>query len=221
MKELSKVDILFLESVSDMETATIGHSFSLGYRLRKKKIIRLSEKREESVSNKPRPIRLRYILAAVILAAVAVLAGFGVFELIKGFRVTDYGTHSFLDVIDDIDDAPEYLYKRFYIDADMSGYEKTIISDLTYQYWVKYEDGDQLITVWQKTIDTLEYTHYNTEEALVPPQEISINGWNGLWFKTRNEGYLYVFNTGEYIIEYASNMPKEKVEELVKATKLK
>ena len=115
MKELSKVDILFLESIFDDIPDGEEHKFSLRYRLRKRQIIRLWERRQNTLVHKRPVIRMKYIIIAIIIACVAVLAGFGLFKIFDGFRVTDYDIYSMLYIVDDATSYPDTIEEKFYI----------------------------------------------------------------------------------------------------------
>lgn len=221
MKELSKVDILFLESIFDDIPDGEEHKFSLRYRLRKRQIIRLWERRQNTLVHKRPVIRMKYIIIAIIIACVAVLAGFGLFKIFDGFRVTDYDIYSMLYIVDDETSYPDTIEEKFYIDMDMSEYETEILCDDSIEYWVEYKKGEDVLHIHQIPVAVFKQIRLNTENSVSEPQSIFINNWYGLWFLTQNDGYYYVFNSGGYVICYNGNIAKEDVEKMVKMTKLK
>lgn len=221
MIELSKVDILFLESIFDDIPDGEEHKFSLRYRLRKRQIIRLWERKQSAFVHKRPVIRMKYIIIAIIIACVAVLAGFGLFDLFEGYRVTDYDIYSMLYIVDDLSAYPDTIEKKFYIDIDMGEYKNKVIDDGHFMYWVEYNNSDSTLAVKQTTIDYAYSSRINTENAITKPTQITVNGWNGIYYQTRQGVYYYIFNTGEYIITCAGNMSKNEIENIVKLTKLK
>ncbi len=220
MKKLSNVDILFLESIFDDIPDGEEHKFSLRYKLRKRKIIRLWERRQNTFVQKRPVTRMKYVFIAIIIACIAVLAGFGLFEIFGGFRVTDYDIYSMLYIVEDTASYPDTIEEKFYIDMDMSEYEAEVLCDDSTEYWVEYKKEDYVISVRQKPIETFKQIRLNTENSISEPQSIVINSWYGLWFQTQNDGYYYVFNTGKYIISYNSNISKEDTEKMVTMTKI-
>ena len=117
---LSKFEECVLDSV--VELPEQQHRFSLSYKIRKRKIIKDYEQ-SFACTERKRQFRLKYLLIAVISAGIAVLAGFGVYSMIEGFRVTDYDTHSLLYIVDDYETGKTKIEKKFCIDLDMSDYE--------------------------------------------------------------------------------------------------
>lgn len=213
---LSKFEQCILDSV--VESSEQQHRFSLSYKIRKRKIIKDYEK-SFVCTNKTRHFRLKYLLIAVISAAIAVLAGFGIYSMIEGFRVTDYDTHSLLYIVDDYETGKKQIEKKFSIDLDMSDYEVETVCDEDIGYWLSYRKGDILLSVNQEPLSMARSIRLNTENAILAPQQISINGWKGMYFQTQQGVYYFLFNTGEYLISYTGNLPEEEIENIVKATR--
>lgn len=218
MKKLNDIDMLFLESITNELPEPNRHTFSLGYRLRRREIIRSYEK-GLSAPESNRSIRLKYVFIAVIAAVVVLLAGFGIYTAIKGYIVTEYDIYSLLYITGDKSDAPETIQKKFYLDMDMSDYATNTITDNNYAYWQEYENGDLYISIEQTVINNAAIIRLNTEDCLIPPTAININGWDGVYFQTKHGAYDYIFNTGEYILSYVSEMSGEDIENMVKMTK--
>ena len=104
---------------------------------------------------------------------------------------------------------------------DMSEYEVEVLNDIFFDYTILYRKNDTNLTVSQSTYDGMGTVRLNTENCLVEPTTVTINDWQGFYFQPQHGGYFYIFNTGEYIITYVSNLPKEDIENIVKATKFK
>ena len=140
MKELNDVDILFLKSITDAVPEGEEHKFSFRYKFRKKQIIHKWEQEQNIYVYKRPVVRLKYILIAILIACIAALAGFGLFDLFEGYRVTDYDIYSMLYVVDDLSSYPDIIEEKFYIDMDMSEYDIQIKADNCYEYWTEYEN---------------------------------------------------------------------------------
>ena len=218
--ELNDFEKCFVDSIVNVAPEEPYHRFSLRYRIRKRKIIK-DYKRSLASYRQSKRIRLKYLLIAVIVAGIAILAGFGAFKIIEGFRVTDYDIYSMLYVVDDLTHSPDTIEEKFYIDMDMSEYEVSVVCDDFTEYWLKYKNEEITLSISQVPVALFDGTSLNTENCYTEPQQILINGWNGLYFQPNHGGYYFVFNAGEYIISYTSNMPKTEIENIVKSTKFK
>lgn len=218
--ELNDFEMKFVESIINVDSDERIHNFSLRYKIRKKKIIRDYER--SLYSQKPaRLLKPRYILMAIILAAVLTVCGFGIYKFFEGFRITDYDIYSLLYITGDVTQGPDTIEKKFYIDMDMSEYEMEVLNDIFFDYFLVYSKDDVSLSVVQTTYDGIGTVRLNTENCLVEPTPVTINDWQGFYFQTQHGGYFYMFNTGKYIISYTSNLPKEDIENIVKTTKFK
>ncbi len=222
MRKLSKNDELFLYAVTADVPQAPRHIFSLGYRIKKRRIIRDYLRGLGSSGPQGRRIRPKYVLIAVI-AACLLLTGFGVLTLLNGFRVTDYGTHSLLYLSENISNAPQTIEKKFYIDMDTSGYEVNIVSDLYYQYWIEYRKGDEYFSIQQDICELYDAARIrlNTENCLTKPTPVNIDSWKGVYYQTFNGGHTFILNTGDYIITCLSNYDKKSTINMLKMTKFK
>lgn len=216
--ELSEFERRMIDSVISTSEEEKHHSFSLSYKIRKRRIIK-EYKNSFEYGRKTHSFRLKYLLIAVISAAIAVLAGFGVYSVIEGFRVTDYDTYSLLYIVDDYETGKTQIEKKFCIDLDMSDYEVETVCDEDIGYWLSYRKDDIVLSVHQEPLSMARGIRLNTENATIEPQQISMNGWKGMYFQPQHGGYYFLFNTGEYLISYTSNLPKEEIENIVKATR--
>lgn len=220
MRKLSKNDELFLYAVTADVPQAPRHIFSLGYRIKKRRIIRDYLRGLGSTEPQGRRIRPKYVLIAVI-AACLLLTGFGVLTLLNGFRVTDYGTHSLLYLSENISNAPQTIEKKFYIDMDMSKYEKTVAIDSEFIYVVEYAYDSGCISIYQSTLEAFDGIRVNTENANIEPTAITIGEWNGLYYQTYKGTHDFVLYTGDYVISYMGKIDKAELENIVKATKFK
>ena len=219
MNELSKVDILFLESIIADAPKGGEHKFSLRYKIRKHRIIGVWKRMHSSSQYRKPVIKMKYIFIAIILACIFLLGGFGIFNLFEKFRLTDYDIYSMLYIVDDISSYPETIEDKFYIDMDMRGYEVQIICDDRSEYWVEYRKDKSVLSLRQMPANVFKQIRLNSENFINEPQQIIINNWNGVLLNLENEGYYYIFNTGEYIITFSGNFAQNDVNNIVKTTK--
>ncbi len=216
--ELSEFERCLIDSVTNTSEEEKHHRFSLSYKIRKRKIIKDYENAFDC-DRKTHSFRLKYLLIALVSAGIAVLAGFGIYSVIEGFRVTDYDTYSLLYIVDDYETGKTKIEKKFCIDMDMSNYDVETICDATIGYWLSYKKDDIVLSIHQEPLAIGRGIRLNTENAILEPQQISINGWKGMYFQPQHGGYYFLFNTGEYLISYTSNLPKEEIENIVKSTR--
>lgn len=219
--ELTDFEKTFMGSVMGADDNEKPHRFSLRYKMRKRKIIGDYERSLHTYEHKHGRLKPKYIIIAIVLAAILAACGFGIYITFEGFRVREFDTHSILYIDDDCMQGTGEIEKKFYIDMDMSEYEIGVIDDDFLEYWLEYKKDDVILSIAQASYLLISGSNIrlNTENAMSAPQEISINGWNGMWFQLQNGAYYYIFNTGEYIIEYVGNLPKEDMENIVKSTK--
>lgn len=223
-EELKKV---FMDDLLRDNFTYQNHSFSLCYKLRKNRIIN-NYKRKHSLSNVETTSfhetkikvslkhSLTYILIIIILMAIM---GFTVYRYYSGIYVREYDIFSMLSVEYD-ENSPQVLTERFYIDLDLSEYEKEILEDNELIYWVQYKkDGKPKFDIMQTTLKVSSNVRLNTENAMIMPTNISVNDWNGMFFQAYDGSYIYYFNCADYIMSYSTNSDPAEIENLVKATK--
>ena len=218
---------LFIEDLLKDNFRYPEHKFSLRYRIKKNKVIR-KYKREYLPKNTketagfpetkvkiPLKYTLKYILIIIILMAIV---GFTIYRYYSGIFVREYDIFSMLSVEYD-ENSPQVLTERFYIDIDLSKYEKEILEDNEFIYWIQYKDGKTEFDVMQTILEVSSNVRLNTENAMIMPTNVVVNDWIGMYYQAYNESYIYFFNCGDYIISYAGNLDKNEMEKIVKATK--
>lgn len=218
---------LFIDDLLKDNFTYPNHNFSLRYKFQKNKIIK-KYKREHSINNteaanfkeaKARiPLKhcLKYILIIIVLMA---LLGFTVYRYYSGLFVREYDVFSMLSV-EYSENLPKTLSEKFYIDMDLSEYEKEILSDDEVIYWIKYKvNGEPQFEIMQTTLAAYSNVRLNTENAIIMPTNVVINGWNGMHYQKYDGTHIYYFNCGDFIMSYSTNSDKIKIEDLVKSTK--
>lgn len=218
---------LFLDDLIKDNFTYPNHIFSFRYKFHKSQIIKKYKKAHSLRSNEttsfqeakvkiPLKHSLIYILIIIILMA---LLGFTVYRYYSGIVVREYDVFSMLSVEYD-ENSPQVLTERFYIDMDLSDYEKEILDDDEQVYWIQYKkDGKPKFDIMQTTLKVSSNVRLNTENAIIMPTNISVNDWNGMYFQAYDGSYIYFFNCGDYIVSYSTNSEQSEIEKLVKATK--
>lgn len=223
MSELREVDIMLINSILENVPEECDHKFTLGYKIRRWQIIRYVKRLSSSSGRVRKPIRLKYVLIAAIVAIVAVisvLAGWNTSKDYDGYIVTDYGTYTMLYLRDDTSSYPKTIEKKFSLGYDLSDREIIVHEDDEFQYFVEYRKGDRAISINQVVADAFGGNRLNTENCLVGLTEIEINGWRGLYFQTAKEAHFYMLDTGEYFLSIVGGLDKEEMDALVKSLKL-
>lgn len=153
------------------------------------------------------PLRKSVVIAmlAVILAVLITGAAFAVYRLWEQYRIEDNGLFSML-YITDIENAPKTLEEEYRIGADMSGYAERVIQDDEYCYLVEYTLPDSKVTIIfsQATKEFSEQAMINTENALITPTEITINGCKGFYFMTYYGSHYVLWDNGDYIVDMSA-----------------
>lgn len=219
MNELNDVDMLFLKSIIEDVPDGKEHRFSFRYKLRKRKILSLSKEKKPSRSYVKPSLRIKYIILAIIVATIAILTGLSIGEIFEGYRITDYDIYSLLYIVDDTPSDVSTVEKKAYIDVDADEYEVNVIDDTDTCYFLEYRRDNYMITICQIPIAVYGQQRINKEFVIGEAETVSINGWNGLCFEMKGNRLYYAFNTGDYLITYVSNMPKQEAEKMVQMTK--
>lgn len=205
-----------------------AHSFSLRYKLRKKRIID-NNKKEQALSKAEAtgfretkakiPLKRSLTLAFLIIVLMAVLE-FTVYRCYSGFYVREYDIFSMLSVKYD-ENSPKVLTEKFYIDMDLSEFDEKVLEDNDLIYWIQYKKDEEVIDIMQSTLEVTVNVRLNTENAMIMPTNISVNGWDGMYYQAYDGSYVYYFNCKDYIMSYITNLPLSEIDNLVKATKFK
>ena len=150
--------------------------------------------------------RMRKLLGAmitVILLAFLTGATLLIYKMWDKFQLHDVGEHSFLVALD-IEGAPTTLEDKYRLGIDLSGYSENILLDNEYEYLVEYHEvnGNRVLGFSQAIKDHYqgESCWLNTENAMVMPTEIIVNGCKGLTFQTYHGINVLIWDCGDYVI---------------------
>ena len=196
LQETMLVDIAEYEKEPD-------HKFSHKFERKMKKLFAQQTATPET-ENKRIPLKRKLAVALLVVLISAFIAGCAslAYYLWNHFKVEDYGLYSLLGITD-IKDCPTELLEHYELDVEMKGYSKEILLDEYFQYWVAYQKKDEQINISfsQNTKDTYQNIFLNTENALVMPTEVTVNGCKGVFYQTFYGEMLLIWDVGDYILD--------------------
>ena len=202
--------------------------FSWQYKRKRKAMItayRKASKRPVGFDEKYRKVRFgQKIRFAVLVAVLAVLftgAAFGVYTIWKKYQIKDYSLYSML-YISEPQGAPRILEEKYEIGLDLNEYQEIIHTDLEIEFFAEYRSlkSESVITYSQSTYEVGEQTFINTENALVMPCEITINGYEGIYFETYYGGKCIIWCTENYVFSVTgANISKNELISIAESVK--
>ena len=186
------------------------HHFSAAYKIRRYQTIRTSSKAQK-ISGKFSVRRIRYVLLAVILAAF-LLTGFSIWYSVGGFTFNAQRDHSVTYIsrtpgdktkIESVYGLP---YETGFSLTERQSDDEDVIS--------VYQSGDTKVTLWQSVNDDVH--NFNTEYGT--PEEVNINGCNGVFIPENNGEGAVVWTMDGYLFTLNGNIDKMSLLNLAKAT---
>lgn len=194
----------YLNSIPPVE----NHEFSKKFQRKMSKLVKLREKPYYKLISTTRKRVTCIVALGVILSTMTVMSVDALREKVFDFFLTTFQKFSTVGYDTHNEEYPTSIEKEYSIGYDLSGYT------------VDYEYTDETfhnITYSNKdtTIDFSQYVkvdydvNYNTEGVQV--EDITINGWNGIYFKD-NQGYsIIILDIDDYIVTIYANIPKEQL----------
>ncbi len=183
------------------------HKFSHRFKSKMKKMISnyLSPVTEPSEKSIPLKRKITLVFLAIILMLFMMGAALTVYKLWNYYHFEDFSLYSILN-IDSSGNFPAELVERYEIGADMSEFTKNVYLDEFFSYCVEYKslDGTVQINFEQSVKDAIQNMLLNTEDANVMPTEVEINGCRSIFFETRYETMVLIWDVGDYIIYLSS-----------------
>ena len=186
------------------------HHFSAAYKIRRYQTIRTSSKAQK-ISGKFSVRRIRYVLLAVILAAF-LMTGFSIWYSVGGFTFNAQRDHSVTYInrtpgdktkIESVYGLP---YETGFSLTERQSDDEDVIS--------VYQSGDTKVTLWQSVNDDVH--NFNTEYGT--PEEVNINGCNGVFIPENNGECAVVWTMDGYLFTLNGNIDKMSLLNLAKAT---
>ena len=183
--------------------------FSWQYKRKRKAMItayRKASKRPVGFDEKYRKVRFGQKIRFAVLVAVTALLMTGaavyITHYIGGLMAKQYDDHSDGFALD-WENAPRTLEKSYRINYDLSDYDMEIMCDDEYQYWEYYSKDNQYINFTYSTKEMFQNTRLNTEDSKV--ENIQLNGYETLYYEQPNGSKSFIWDNGEYILEFHTN----------------
>ena len=199
---------LALQNDFDSEIAAYNnmpnHNFSLRFKKRMKRLMNVGGVPDWELKRIPLKKSITIALVAVILLAFVTGSTLMIYRLCDKFRLHDAGEHTYL-VAFDTEGAPTTLEEKYRLGIDLSGYSENLLLDDEYDYWVEYFEigSKRSISFSQSIKDGYQDESYwlYTEDAMVMPTEIIVNGNKYIFFQTKYGDMCLIWDCGDYIIE--------------------
>ncbi len=183
--------------------------FSWQYKRKRKAMItayRKTSERPVGFDEKYRKVRFGQKIRFAVLVAVTALLMTGaavyITHYIGGLMAKQYDDHSDGFALD-WENAPRTLEKSYRINYDLSDYNMEIMCDDEYQYWEYYSKDNQYINFTYSTKEMFQNTRLNTEDSKV--ENIQLNGYETLYYEQPNGSKSFIWDNGEYILEFHTN----------------
>ncbi len=192
------------------------HKFSRGFNKKMKRLLH-DRSTEEDPARRTRigrklPIAVIAVVSTFLLAGAAATT----YYLWNNFRVQDRGLYSLLNITN-VENCPTTLEERYELTADLSGFTENVILDDELTYLVEYENKENCIkfSFMQDTKHGISKM-LNTEDKN-PPIKVTINGCNGIYYETKYEDHVIIWDSGDYLLEIgARGIGKDELFSLAK-----
>lgn len=207
-------------------TADSAVNFSPQYRRKRKAMImayRKTSERTIEFDEKYRRIRFGQRMKLAVLVAVTALlmtgAGIYVTHYVGGLMAKQYDDHSDGFALD-WENASRTLEKAYRINYDLSDFDMEIVCDDEYQYWEYYskqEPSYQYINFSYGVKEGFQNARLNTEDSKV--ENIQLNGYEILYYEQPNGSKSFIWDNGEYILEFHTNSDYNFAVEIISTIK--
>jgi len=189
------------------------HKFSRRFERRMKKLISQGNTLQYTPVRARMPLKKALAIAAIIVLASTLLVGATIagYKLWESFYFRDNVSFSTM-YISQIEGAPKTLEEKYDIGADMSGYVRTVDFENEYIFTVDYDvpNTDKWLTFEQRTREACEQTWLWTEDAIVKPRAIVVNGYKGITYQEKTGCICLYWDTGDYIFGIGANPISEE-----------
>lgn len=197
------------------------HRFSRKYMSKEKMILKAyikSKEEHESIDNAYHRISLvgRIKFAVIVIIAALLFAGFSLYitHYIGNMRIDEYDTHSFAFATDS-ENAPDILENRYEITYDLSDWDKEVLDDDQYGYFVTYRKEDAGINFLYSVKSGYQGVRYNTEGSNI--ERVMINGYPMIYYTTRKGVHCLTWDNGDYIFDFDFTIEYEKAIEIIES----
>jgi hypothetical protein len=149
----------------------------------------------------------------VFLSTITAINADTLKEKVYNFFITTFPKFSVIQYDIQNECYPDTIQQEYTFTYDLSDYT------IDYEYkddtikMVTYIKGDVTIDFSQNTKKDYDVC-YNTEDALI--ENITINNWNGIYFKDNHNCNSIILDVDDYIITVCSNVSKQQLIDIVK-----
>lgn len=206
------------EWVNELLPEISDHKFSLRYKIKKRRILKMRPRFKQQFTRTPIRKALYYAVLSVILAALFTGTAIAAYTIFMYFKVDNHDKYSSVFSIRD-DDAPGEILKKYEITYDFTEYDKEIMNDDALTYWIIWSKGDMQIQFVQYPKCYYKNIRYNTELSPTGIVQEEINGNEAIYFETRDGSHCYTINTDDYIIDISCNIDKNSAHNVAKSVK--
>lgn len=176
------------------------HKFSRGFDRKMKRLFREKLAAEKSAVDSHTRKRLPIAVIIVIASFLLMGATATTYYLWNHFRLQDRGLYTLLHITD-VESCPTTLEERYRLTVDLSDFAENVLSNDEYLYFVEYENKEKGIKISFKQETKYGVSKMLNTEDMVPPIEVTVNGCNGIYYGTKYGSHVYIWDTGDYLIE--------------------
>lgn len=204
--------------INTVDDSVPDHRFSLGYKLKKRALLKAYERSGDSAETFERSynkVRLNQQIAIAVLAALTALlmTGAAVYfvRMVTGLRANEYTDHSEIFALDS--DAPEIIETKYRITYDLSGWEETVLNDDELTYWVQYENGEDSIDF--RYFPKIIYNNFRLNTEYSGLETVTICGKEAMYYVTQLNTKSLVWDNGDYIFQLDFTVTMEEAEKII------
>ncbi|MBD5129859.1 MAG: DUF4367 domain-containing protein [Ruminococcaceae bacterium] len=179
------------------------HKFSRGFDKKMKRLIRDELETEKSAVHTRVGRRLPIAVIVVIATFLLMGAAATTYYLWNNFRLQGHGLYTLLHITD-VDDCPKTIEERYRLTADLSGFTENVICDDELMYFVEYENKEKGIK-FSFSQNTKHVSIMLNTEGKEPPIEVTVNGCNGIYYETKYEDCVIIWDIGDYLLEIGAS----------------
>lgn len=192
------------------------HQFSRKFQRKMSQLIKRREKPYYKFINTFGKRVACVVVIFVFLSVITVMGVDALREKVFEFFVTTFSQFSTVEYDTQNKEYPTTIKKVYTIGYDLKDYSVSdeyiseVLVDIVY---IK----DTTIIYFSQQVKTNYDINYNTENTDI--EEITINNWNGIYFKDNHDYNSVVLDIDDYIITICANLPKEQVINIAKTVR--
>lgn len=180
------------------------HTFSREFENKMNKLLQNGFANEHHTTTtrdrKKSPIAVIMAISTFLLTGAAVTS----YNLWKNFSLQDRGLYTLLHITD-VENCPRTLEDPYRLTADLNGFTENILSDDEYMFFAEYENKEKDIKIsFQQETKHGVSKMLNTEDK-DSPIEVTVNGCNGIYFESKYDHPVLIWDTGDYIITLSAS----------------